>query len=313
MRGSLDSPPIVLRVQRGRGAVLVLGSAVFVAIGAGLWSSNGSSTTGALTVGFFGLCGLVGLAMAIAPPRLEIGPGGLVQTALWRTTRLAWADVYNFRPITIGLTNKAVGFDYLNPPGKRSALRGLNTALAGSQGSLQPGWEIDSQALSELLNKARERWLAASASTSQATAAPSPSPSVIGALGGSRINRKTYWIVTVVVFAISIALGYAGFEKAQRAIAPMVTIVFIRIFASRLHDFGRSGWWQLVLYGIQIPAIILIATAGGEPIEVATGLGVLIQVAFTVVLGAIPGDRGDNRFGPPPGAHTPVAASEVFR
>lgn len=309
MQGSLDEPPIVLRGDRGRGALVVMGSVVFVALGIGMWSSQGASSSSAFAIGFFGLCGLAGLAMLVAPPRLEIGPGGLTQRVLWRTSNFAWADVYNFRPMTIGLTTKMVGFDYLNPPRKRAGLRNLNTALGGSQGALQSGWEIAPGELADLLNRARERWLAASGLAEQhGVAAPTP-PSVIAALGGSRINRKTYWIATVAVFAVVIGLSFVG---VQRAVASVTTIIFARLFASRLHDFGRSGWWQLILYGLQI-SIGLALAIPAQSADVALGAVVLIQLLFTIVLGVIPGNRADNRFGPPPGAPTPAAASEVFR
>jgi uncharacterized membrane protein YhaH (DUF805 family) len=254
---------------------------------------------------------VVGLGMLISPSRLEIGPSGLVQTVLWRNTKFEWADVYNFRPAIIGLTNKAVGFDYLTERPKRAALRGLNTALAGVQGSLQPGWEVAPEALAGLLNDARERWLTAAGGSPPIVPAAPYRPSLLAGMAGARINRKAYWLSTGVVFAIAFALAYV--PGMQRGVGSLTTVFFIRIFASRLHDFGRSGWWQLALYGVQLPAIILIGTAGGQPISVMVGVGLLIQLIFTAVLGVIPGDRDANKFGPPLNQPTPIARSEPFR
>ncbi len=311
MQGNLDQPPIIVRANRARAIWLVIGSSIFVAIGVFLWGPTESAATRLFCIGFFGLCGVVGLGMLISPSRLEIGPSGLVQTVLWRNTKFEWADVYNFRPAIIGLTNKAVGFDYLTERPKRAALRGLNTALAGVQGSLQPGWEVAPEALAGLLNDARERWLTAAGGSPPIVPAAPYRPSLLAGMAGARINRKAYWLSTGVVFAIAFALAYV--PGMQRGVGSLTTVFFIRIFASRLHDFGRSGWWQLALYGVQLPAIILIGTAGGQPISVMVGVGLLIQLIFTAVLGVIPGDRDANKFGPPLNQPTPIARSEPFR
>ena len=311
MQGSLDIPPVVLRGDRRRALLLVLGAALFVALGLMVRSAPATSVVSWLAVGFFGLCGLVGVARLIVPPRLEIGPSGLVQKVLWRTSIFAWKDVYNFRPIPIGLTNKAVGFDYLNMPPRRRALSSLNTAISGSQGCLQIGWEVGPEDLSDLLNLARERWLEASRVAPQVPATASQRSRFIGSVAATRIDRRTYWIATGAVFAIAFAVTFI--PGLARGIAPLATLVFIRLFASRLHDFGRSGWWQLILYAVQVPTIVLLMTAADQPTGVASAAGLFVQLVFTTVLGAIPGDRGDNRFGPPPSEPTPIAASEVFR
>ena len=310
MQGSLNQPPVVVRASRARAVLLVLGSAIFVAGGLFLPPSTESSIPRILAVGFFGLCGAVGLGMLIAPARLEFGPSGIVQKVFWRTSRFAWSDVYDFRPTTIGLANKMIGFNYLRSPAKGSGLRSLNTALVGAQATLQPGWEMDAQALADMLNAGRERWLSAS----QADVRPDAravSPTFAGALTGSRINRRTYWLITAGVFAV--AIGASFVPGLQRGMGPLTTILFVRIFAARLHDFGRSGWWQLVLYAIQLPALILLAVAAQQPADVVVGAAVIIQLIFTAVIGVVPGDPGPNRFGDSPTAPSPAAASETFR
>ncbi len=311
MQGSLDQPPIVLQAKTSRAIVLVAISAGFVAIGLFVWPPSESSIMRLFCIAFFGLCGLVGLGTLIVPSRLEIGPSGLTQRVLWRATRLGWTDVYNFRPAIIGLANKTVGFDYLTARPKRAALRRLNSAIAGVQGALQPGWELAPQALADLLNGAREHWLAVAGSAPQVVPMAPSRLTPLAGLAGARSTRKTYWLTMTVVFVIAIALG--SIPGLQRGVGSLTTLLFIRIFASRLHDFGRSGWWQLVLYGVQIPAILLVGIAGHQPTGVMVGVGLLIQLIFTVVLGVIPGDRDANRFGPPPNSPTPIESAEAFR
>jgi len=274
--------------------------------------STGPSLASVFSFGFFGLCGLVGLGLLIAPPRLEITPSGLTQKVLWRTTKFAWTDIYNFRPAGLGLANKTVGFDYLTERPKGRGLKRLNSALTGGQGALQPGWEIPPQNLANLLNEARERWLDASAAVAQPSVYANPSqPALMAALTGARIDRKGYWQAAFVVFAGVVSMSFV--LGVHDGLAPLTTLLFIRIYASRLHDFGRSGWWQLLLYGIQIPAIVLVGTAGGLPPAASVGVGFLTQLIFTAVVGAIPGNPGANRFGPPPNQRSAIAIAETFR
>jgi len=119
---------------------------------------------------------LLGLGILIPAPRLEIGPSGIAQIVLWRTTRLAWPDVHEFRP-----SRGLVGFDYTSPPPKGMALRRLNAAVAGVEGALQPGWEMGPQALADLLNQARAHWLAAAAGSGASGFGTQP-PATGGAL-----------------------------------------------------------------------------------------------------------------------------------
>jgi uncharacterized membrane protein YhaH (DUF805 family) len=112
-----------------------------------------------------------------------------------------------------------------------------------------------------------------------------------------------------VVFAVAAALSYV---PGLQGVGPLTTVIFIRIFAARLHDFGRSGWWQLILYAALVGAIELVA-ATDQPAGVMLAVGLSLQLVFTIVLGVIPGNRGPNRFGPEPNHPSPMASSEAFR
>ena len=314
MQGNLDHPPILVRGSRARPVWLVLGSAVFVAIGLVILASGKSPGVSLLTIGFFGLCGAAGVAILIAPPRLEIGPSGITQKVLLRTVRFAWTDIYNFRPIVLGLSSTTVGFDYLTERPSRTGLRALNTAVAGAQGALNPGMELRPAKLAELLNEARERWIDGAAGAPAAvTASPAPAPSSslsLAALAAPRIDRKAYWIATAAIFAIAVALSFV--PGVQRGTGSVTSVLFIRIFAGRLHDLGRSGWWQVLVYALEI----LAAVAGAlthAPVALVLGIVGLIHIAFVVALGLVPGQRGANRFGPPPNQPSPVAVAEAFR
>ena len=312
MHGSLEQPPIVIRGSRARALVLTLICAGFVAIGAAYVSGpKGSDPAMGFVMVFFGLGLPVALWMLVAPSRLEIGPTGIAESVLWRTTRMSWDEVYNFRPVAMGLSNRFIGFDYLVPPRKGGGLRRLNAALVGAQGALQAGWEIDSQAVANLLNQARERWLHAPAAGLAPAAAPiTPSP-VQGAVRGGRMNRKVFWIATAVLIALGAGLSFIpGISKGG---GYAIGVAMIWLITARLHDIGRSGWWQAGLYAVQIALVATGAVAGDEAMSLMTFAGLASQLIFTVVLGAIPGQAGPNRFGPAPGQPTPLASSEAFR
>ena len=312
MQGSLEQPPIVIRGSRGRALMVTLICAGFVAIGAAYVSGpKGFDPTMGFAMIFFGLGLLVGLCMLVAPARLEIGPGGIAESVLWRTRRMSWNEAYNFRPVAMGMSNKFIGFDYLVPPPKGGGLRQLNAALVGAQGALQAGWEIDSVAVANLLNQARERWLHAPAAGFAPVTAPITPPPVQGVVRGGRMNRKMFLIGAAALIALGIGLSFIpGVSKGG---GYGVGVAMIWLFTARLHDIGRSGWWQAGLYAVQLALVAAGAVSGEAALNLMTLAGLALQLVFTVVLGAIPGQAGPNRFGPAPGQPTPLASSEAFR
>lgn len=116
-----------------------------------------------------------------------------------------------------------------------------------------------------------------------------------------RSQRREYWMF-VVLCAITIAvagialIAAAGSFRSQEEMASRFTIwagfalvplivPLIAITTRRFHDLGLSGWWVLALViGAAIPAIDTI-----------------VALVHLVVM-ALPGRRGINRFGEDPKA-----------
>jgi uncharacterized membrane protein YhaH (DUF805 family) len=77
-----------------------------------------------------------------------------------------------------------------------------------------------------------------------------------------RARRKEYWMfyliymILIVVISILDAVIGAGFLSAIFTLGMLVPS--ISIAARRLHDIGRSGWWQLIAFIPLIGLIILI-------------------------------------------------------
>jgi uncharacterized membrane protein YhaH (DUF805 family) len=111
-----------------------------------------------------------------------------------------------------------------------------------------------------------------------------------GLLGG-RSSRKEYWLSVVIIMATSYVLSYSpGFASAV-GLAALLMIMQIR----RAHDLGRSGWWG-VLAQVAPLAVLFLPIAFDD----MTLYAVIPAAVGIMILGVIPGDAGENRFGPPP-------------
>ena len=123
--------------------------------------------------------------------------------------------------------------------------------------------------------------------------------------GSGRINRKEFWligtllrlaiIILTYVTAISVAwllpnptkallgdhitntVGIASGAAAYLGLTAFTIWTSIAVPMKRWHDFGVTGWWNLLL---------MVPLAGG---------------ILWIILGITPGDKGDNKYGPQPG------------
>jgi len=156
-----------------------------------------------------------------------------------------------------------------------------------------------------------------------------------------RIGRKTFWITYGPMLVISLVLNFlVRTDTSNQMLGLLSLLVFlvliypmICIFSKRLHDMGRSGWLQLLLYGASIAFGIFVATrsfgttmsaaisAQGDPeaareavraatadlmatdpvLKYSTYIGGAISLAWALWLGLTPGNPGENRYGPPEG------------
>lgn len=135
-----------------------------------------------------------------------------------------------------------------------------------------------------------------------------------------RSRRKEFWmfvLLNVIVYIVlGIVVGILGGFGDLAAVDPNDTIgvygamfggvglLFavwwlavllptIAVSVRRLHDLGFSGWWYLAfIVGSMIPLV-----------------GILVSIAFLIVM-ALPGNDGPNRFGPDPKNPTSSAVFE---
>jgi len=137
-----------------------------------------------------------------------------------------------------------------------------------------------------------------------------------------RIGRSTFWIGWLVLLGVNVVLGWiplVGF------LLSLVTIYcFVCVASKRLHDFGRSGFLQVIpivlctilcigaIVMVAGPAIMAgLADANDDAIMAAVFAGIggmmlaflaafLIGGGFLLWIGISLGDKGENRYGPPP-------------
>ena len=111
-----------------------------------------------------------------------------------------------------------------------------------------------------------------------------------------RSRRKEYWmfvlfnvIFAIVAMVLDNVLGLASKELGYGPIYGLYALAMIlpslAVAARRLHDIGKSGWWQLI-------ALIPI-------------IGVIVLIVWYVR----EGDHGDNAYGPDPKAGEGTSAT----
>lgn len=104
-----------------------------------------------------------------------------------------------------------------------------------------------------------------------------------------RASRQAYWMFTLVyiilVILISIAEEVAlGTEIPSTLFTLAVIIPSVAITTRRLHDIGKSGWWQLI-YVIPILGwivMIVFLVRSGDKAENAYGPSTSAQPASTI-------------------------------
>lgn len=132
-----------------------------------------------------------------------------------------------------------------------------------------------------------------------------------------RINRKPFWLVTLLLFVIMVVVLIAVFAiwggafisgnlSGLGVLAVLLLIVYIPLLwislalgAKRLHDRNKSAWWLVVFW--LVPGVLQgigeqIGTAG---IALMVG-AIAISIWGLVELGFLRGTTGPNQYGPDP-------------
>ncbi len=73
-----------------------------------------------------------------------------------------------------------------------------------------------------------------------------------------RARRKEYWMFVLIYMVINVILAVLGMDIISMIVGLALLVPSISIGARRLHDTGRSGWWQLIYFIPLIGLIVMI-------------------------------------------------------
>ena len=134
-----------------------------------------------------------------------------------------------------------------------------------------------------------------------------------------RLRRQDFWISFLIIFGISVVLGWIPLLGTLIGLALIWPNIAITV--KRLHDMGKTGWLALVPYvgGIIGMIVMFVGGAGAFMAAAATGdasavaaagglgaigLGFLIMLVtglgFLIWIGITDSQPGTNQYGPNP-------------
>ena len=144
---------LVLRSSRRTWVLVLAGCAAFVVVGAAVGRDE---VAGLLAIAFFGVCGIVALAMVLFPSSLAIDGEGMTLRHLWRRQRFEFRDCGPFRAWQNPRAGagQLVVFDW---SGAQGPLADLSEELAGANGALPDTFGMSAGDLADLLNERRAR------------------------------------------------------------------------------------------------------------------------------------------------------------
>uniref|UniRef100_B0SVY6 DUF805 domain-containing protein n=1 Tax=Caulobacter sp. (strain K31) TaxID=366602 RepID=B0SVY6_CAUSK len=134
-----------------------------------------------------------------------------------------------------------------------------------------------------------------------------------------RIGRQAFWIGWLMLLGAHVVAGWI--PLIGQLIGLVAVFAWVCLCSKRLHDMGRSGWWQalpIVLGPVLIIGSALsigfsailgeitntdtdwAALAGVGGLLVSVAIAFVAVAAFTLWVGIAEGQPSDNRYGEPP-------------
>ena len=120
-----------------------------------------------------------------------------------------------------------------------------------------------------------------------------------------RASRSEFWWFCLFTLLIQIAVAIVG--KIMPALASIISAVLglwlllptVGVSTRRLHDRNLSGWWQALPLAAALPAIAGAVLEANWLLMLAGSAAGLASLAL-LILYALKGTAGPNRFGPDP-------------
>ena len=113
-----------------------------------------------------------------------------------------------------------------------------------------------------------------------------------------RSSRPEFWWWVLFSFLFNIVAGGLLTAVGGDWLGTLASLVLLlpsfAVGARRLHDTGRSGWWQAAVY---LPGVLVFLGSIFFVIGMAT---MVVMVVLLIVWLVQPGEPGPNAYGPPP-------------
>jgi uncharacterized membrane protein YhaH (DUF805 family) len=136
--------------------------------------------------------------------------------------------------------------------------------------------------------------------------------------GRGRARRAEYWwwvlfsvVVGFVASLIDLSFGINPYtsQPNSQVVNMLASLALlapgVSLQSRRLHDIGASGWWTAAFYGAAVFGYILVFAAipsGNSGLAAMGGLLFIGVLVGWLIVGVMPGQKGQNRYGPDPKA-----------
>jgi uncharacterized membrane protein YhaH (DUF805 family) len=286
VQGSLDDPPIVIHavVWRRRQLLRSLGvlfwALFFVGQAFEPIRKHDQFMFATIALGLIAFVArlVFGAWALIVPPTLELTATHLVERVAWSRRRWPWNKVRNFRIVTwdreAALTFDRAGWSWFGladptmPPTERISL----------------SFEIETEALTKLLNEAHDRWAGEVASSRDETQSPRllrAAAAHAAKLSAGGMTRPRFWVSAgIVVVGVAASLLFEG----SAFLASIVTAFgCFAISRARLRDIGWPPAYGFVLlttaaYGLVIS--FMFSSRWASSISAAVVIAAMIPLGF---------------------------------